>query len=107
MWVHFGHWGGGFYEVIGLSEMQMDSSIMLLTNLSILTTFQNNGLLRVWNESSSEDVMLHSNSIDEGTQMVDLAMNLTPPFNFPYYSLLHHLHDVFVSMNLLLTRHCI
>ena len=39
--------GGGSFKVIGLFEMQMDLSTMLLTNEFITTTLQSNGMRRV------------------------------------------------------------
>ena len=56
------------------------SSTMLLTNESITTTLQSNGMCRVEIDPSLEDVMLLSDSDNEGTHMVDLAMNLTSLF---------------------------
>lgn len=56
---------------------------MLLTNVSITIVLQSNGLRRVKIESSLEDVIFLSESNNEGTQVVDLVINSTPPFQSP------------------------
>ena len=58
----------------------MGLSTILLTNEFITIILQSNGLHRVKIKSILEDVMLFSYSNDEGTQVVDLGMNLTSPF---------------------------
>ena len=60
----------------------MGLSTMLLTNESITKALQSSGLRRVNIRSSLEDAMLLSNSDDEGTQAVNLAMNLTSPIKY-------------------------
>ena len=64
---------------MGLSQMQRNLSTMLLTNKSITTTLQSNGLRGVKIESTFEDVMLLSDSNDDGIHVVDLAIHSTSP----------------------------
>ena len=63
--------------------MQMDSSTMLVTNESITTTLQSNGLCGVKNESTLNDVMLLNDSNYDGTDVVDLAIHSTSSFKYP------------------------
>ena len=60
--------------------MQMDLSTVLLPIESITIVLESNGLCRVKIKSSLKDVMLLSDSNDEGTQVFDLAMYVTSPF---------------------------
>lgn len=60
--------------------MQVNLSTILLTTKSITTTLQTNGLHGVKIESTLEDVMLLSDSNDDGTHVVDLAIHSTSPF---------------------------
>lgn len=92
---------GGSYKVIGLFEMQMNSSTMLLTNKSIKTSLQSNGLCGAKIESTLEDVMLLSDMPSSWLSIPYSHLSLLCRL------LLHLLHKIFLPMHLLFISHCI
>lgn len=72
--------GAGSYKLIGLSELEMDASTMLLTNESITTALQSPCLRKIKVEPGLEDVMVLSDSDDDNIQVVDLAGESSFPF---------------------------
>ena len=73
--------GAGSYKVIGLSELEMDASTVLLTNESITATPQIHSLCKV--KLEVDDVVVLSESDEDNIQVVDIAGTSSYPFQAP------------------------
>lgn len=91
----------GFYRVIGMSELEMDSSIVLLTDESNTNALQSPSFCKVKIELGLKGVMFLSDS----TRIP--WMWLTRHVLLHHVYKLRHLCKLRFSLNPLITRHCI
>ncbi len=71
----------GSFKVIGLLELEMDASTVLLTNESITATPQIHSLCKV--KLEVDDVVVLSDSDEDNIQVVDIAGTSSNPFQAP------------------------
>ena len=72
----------GSFKVIGLLELEMDASTMVLTNESITLAPQNHSIRKV--KLEVDDVMVLNDLDEDSIQVVDIARTSPYPFHSLY-----------------------